>query len=249
MPIGAECDIHPTAVIGDGVTIGNRVSIGPFAVLTGPLEIGDDCWIGASVTLGQPPEWIGKIHPPNWRAASPHLPIFIGARSTIREHSTVHHGGERPTIIGAGAFIMNRASIGHDVQIGPGCTIAPSTTFGGHTTLGEGVNLGINTVIHQRRVIGSKAMVGMGSVVTKDIPPFATVFGNPIALRGINRVGMERSGYSRDDIETVEKLYRDQHNSDLDIAQLSESDPAQPLSDSLNSAFTWWRTLATKPLI
>ncbi|NLG54379.1 MAG: acyl-ACP--UDP-N- acetylglucosamine O-acyltransferase [Rhodococcus sp.] len=238
--IGTECDIHPTAVIGDAVTIGNGVAVGPFAVLTGPLEIGDNCWIGPSVTLGQPPEWIGKTHPKNWRDASPHQPIVIGADSTIREHSTVHHGGERPTVIGAGAFIMNRVSIGHDVQLGPGCTIAPSVTFGGHVSVGDGVNLGIGTVVHQRRVIGTKAMVGMGSVVSKDIPPFAKSFGNPVGLQGVNTVGMERAGYNADEIAAIVQLYG---SGSMDDGARSE------LPDALQSTFEWWRTRATKPLI
>lgn len=72
MPIGKNCQIHPTVVIGDEVTIGDGVSIGPYAVLTGSLEIGDNCWIGSSVSLGAPPEWIGKEHPLTWTERSPH---------------------------------------------------------------------------------------------------------------------------------------------------------------------------------
>ncbi|MEV0947178.1 DapH/DapD/GlmU-related protein [Rhodococcus sp. NPDC049939] len=237
MSIGDSCDIHPTVVIGDEVTIGNRVSIGPYAVLTGPLDIGDDCWIGANVTLGAPPEWIGKVHPRTWTEASPHKGVVIGAGTVIREMSTVHQGGERTTRIGRGGFIMNRSSIAHDVQIGEDCVIAPSTTFGGHVTMGDGVNLGINTVIHQRRVIGDRAMVGMGSVVAKDIPPFAKAFGNPVALRGTNRVGMARIGIAEEDIDAVESLYASGNLG-------AHLDPPEALAE----AFSWWRTLAAKPL-
>ncbi|WP_072689175.1 DapH/DapD/GlmU-related protein [Rhodococcus marinonascens] len=238
MTIGDSCEIHPTVVIGDEVTIGNRVSIGPYAVLTGPLDIGDDCWIGAHVTLGAPPEWIGKVHPRTWKEASPHKGVVIGAGTVIRELSAVHQGAERTTRIGRGGFVMNRISVAHDVQIGEDCTIAPSTTFGGHVTMGDGVNLGINTVIHQRRVIGDRAMVGMGSVIAKDIPPFATVFGNPVTLRGANRMGMARIGIAEADIAAVEALYA----------------PGSPgahadLPESLAEAFGWWRDLAVKPLV
>ncbi|AOW93768.1 acyl-ACP--UDP-N- acetylglucosamine O-acyltransferase [Rhodococcus sp. WMMA185] len=238
MPIGDNCEIHPTVVIGDEVTIGNRVSIGPYAVLTGPLDIGDDCWIGAHATLGAPPEWIGKVHPRTWAEASPHKGVVIGAGTVIREMTAVHQGAERTTRIGRGGFIMNRISVAHDVQIGDDCVIAPSTTFGGHVTMGDGVNLGMNAVIHQRRVIGDRAMVGMGTVVAKDIPPFATVFGNPAVLRGTNRVGMARIGIAEADIAVMEALY----------------DSANPgahtdLPESLADAFARWRGLAIKPLV
>ncbi|NLU83578.1 acyl-ACP--UDP-N- acetylglucosamine O-acyltransferase [Rhodococcus sp. HNM0569] len=230
---GPNSHIHPTVVVGDDVRIGSRVSIGPYAVLTGPLEIGDDCWIGPHCTLGQPPEWIGKVHPPTWTEASPHQGVVVGAGSVLREHTTVHQGGERPTVIGPGAFIMNGTSVGHDVQTGPGCTVAPSTTFGGHVTLGEGVTLGINTVIHQRRVIGSRAMIGMNSVVTKDVPPFAKAYGNPADVHGLNRVGMERAGIPADDIALAERFYAGDGT----------------LPPSLAEEFDWWQSRATKPLL
>ena len=238
MTIGENCEIHQTAVIGDGVIVGDRVSIGPYAVLTGPLDIGDDCWIGAHATLGAPPEWIGKTHPRTWTEVSPHRGVVIGAGTVIREMSAVQQGAERPTTIGRGGFVMNHTSVEHDVRIGDDCVLSPSSTLGGHVTLGDGVNIGMSAVVHQRRVIGARAMVGMGSVVAKDIPPFATVFGNPAALRGANRVGMSRSGIADRDIETVANLF---------ASGRVESDAELP--PSLADAFAWWRRLAVKPLV
>ncbi|MBV6755504.1 DapH/DapD/GlmU-related protein [Rhodococcus opacus] len=238
MTIGENCEIHPTVVIGDGVTVGDRVSIGPYAVLTGPLDIGDDCWIGAHATLGAPPEWIGKTHPRTWTEVSPHRGVVIGAGTVIREMSAVQQGAERPTTIGRGGFVMNHTSVEHDVRIGDDCVLSPSSTLGGHVTLGDGVNIGMSAVVHQRRVIGARAMVGMGSVVAKDIPPFATVFGNPAALRGTNRVGMSRSGIADRDIEAVANLF---------ASGRLEADAELP--PSLADAFAWWRGLAAKPLV
>ncbi len=173
MTIGENCEIHPTVVIGDGVTVGDRVSIGPYAVLTGPLDIGDDCWIGAHATLGAPPEWIGKTHPRTWTEVSPHRGVVIGAGTVIREMSAVQQGAERPTTIGRGGFVMNHTSVEHDVRIGEDCVLSPSSTLGGHVTLGDGVNLGMSAVVHQRRVIG-RAQWSNGIGRRQDIPPFAT---------------------------------------------------------------------------
>jgi UDP-N-acetylglucosamine acyltransferase len=229
--------IHPTALVGAEVQIGTGVTIGPNAVLTGPLEIGDDCWIGAGTVLGAPPEILGAVHPTSW-SESAGLGIRIGARTTIRELTTVHQGSERRTEIGEDCFVMNRVGIEHDVQIGDRCVVSSGTTLAGHVSVGDGVNLGMHTVAHQRRVIGSGSMIGMGTVVVKDVPPFAKAFGNPVSLHGVNRIGMSRSGIAEEDIDAVAAIY---------AAASFGASPTIP--DSLSGAFTWWRERADKPLV
>lgn len=233
----ADCHIHPTAAIGPDVLIGTGVTIGPNAVLTGPLEIGDGCWIGAGTVLGAPPEILGALHPTSW-SVSAGLGIRIGARTTIRELSTVHQGSERRTEIGEDCFVMNRVGIEHDVQIGDRCVVSSGTTLAGHVSVGDGVNLGMHTVAHQRRVVGSGSMIGMGTVVVKDVPPFAKAFGNPVSLHGVNRIGMSRSGISEEDIAAIEAVY---------AAGSFGTSPTIP--ESLSEAFTWWRERADKPLV
>ncbi len=235
---GQDCRIHDTAVIGDGVVIGNRVTIGPFAVLTGPLEIGDDCWIGAQTVLGSPPEILGYEHFTSYENPSSGFGIVIGAGTVVRELTAVHKGSERQTVIGANSFIMNRISVGHDAQLGDNTVAAPGVTFGGHVTIGPGCNMGMNSTIHQRRVMGAGAMVGMGGIATKDVPPFATVVGNPGVLHGANTVGMSRKGYSEADIEVVGSAYAARRLPDLSA-----------LSETTAAAFTWWRDRAERPLI
>ncbi|MDI9916206.1 DapH/DapD/GlmU-related protein [Rhodococcus sp. IEGM 1379] len=237
MPIGKNCQIHPTALIGADVSIGTSVTIGPNAVLTGPLEIGDDCWIGAGVVLGAPPEILGALHPISW-SVSAGLGIRIGARTTIRELSTVHQGSERRTEIGDECFLMNRVGIEHDVQVGNRCVVSSGTTLAGHVSVGDGVNLGMHTVAHQRRVIGSGSMIGMGTVVVKDVPPFSKAFGNPVSLQGVNRIGMSRSGISEEDISAVAAIYA-----------AGTFEGLSTIPASLQEAFTWWRERADKPLV
>ena len=236
--IGQNCRIHETAVIGEDVVIGDRVTIGPFVVLTGPLEISSDCWIGAQAVLGAPPEINGFEHFSSYSEPSNGRGIFIGENTVIRELSAVHQGSQRRTLTGANSFTMNRISVGHDVQLGDNTIAAPGVTFGGHVTLGPGCNMGMNSTIHQRRVVGAGAMVGMGGIATKDVPPFATVVGNPGVLHGANTVGMTRKGYAESDIEVVGSAYSNCRLPDL--AALNETTAA---------AFEWWRNLSTKPLI
>ncbi|MGN7135387.1 DapH/DapD/GlmU-related protein [Rhodococcoides corynebacterioides] len=235
---GRDCRIHDTAVVGDGVTIGDRVTIGPFVVVTGPVTIGDDCWIGAQVVLGAPPEILGADHFADYEEPSDGTGIVIGPGTVIRELTAVHQGSVRPTVIGENSFVMNRISVGHDVQLGANTIAAPGVTFGGHVTLGPGCNMGMNSTIHQHRVMGAGAMVGMGGIATKDVPPFATVTGNPARLHAANTVGMSRKGYEQSDIDVVAAAY---------------TDGRLPSADALTTAtadhFTWWRELSTKPLV
>ena len=234
----ADCHIHPTAVIGADVLIGAGVTVGPNAVLTGPLEIGDECWIGAGAVLGSSPRDPRARYTRHRGRSAPVCGIRIGARTTIRELSTVHQGSERRTEIGEDCFVMNRVGIEHDVQIGDRCVVSSGTTLAGHVSVGDGVNLGMHTVAHQRRVIGSGSMIGMGTVVVKDVPPFSKAFGNPVSLHGVNRIGMSRSGIADADISAIEAVY---------AAGSFGTSPAIP--DSLSEAFTWWRERADKPLV
>lgn len=236
--IGIDCRIHDTAVLSDGVSIGDRVTIGPFAVLTGPIEIGDDCWIGPHAVIGSPPEILGIEHFASYSTVSRGVGVLIGSGTVIREFSAVHQGSVRRTEVGCGSFIMNRISVGHDAQLGANTIAAPGVTFGGHVTLGPGCNLGMNSTIHQKRVMGAGAMVGMGGIATKDIPPFATVIGNPARLRGANRVGMVRRGYDESDVAAVVDAYGSAVMPDRRI-----------LTAGTTAAFDWWRNLAEKPLI
>ncbi len=238
MPDHTTCHIHPTAVVGAGVVLGDGVTVGPHAVLTGPLTIGDRCWIGAGAVIGAPPEILGADHPTGWGEPGPHRGVVIGADTTIRELSTVHQGSERVTTIGAGCFVMNRVAVEHDVQVGDRCVLSAGSTFAGHVTVGTGANIGMHTVVHQRRVIGDGVVTGMGTVVVKDVPPFAKAFGNPVTLRGANTIGMSRSGFDGEDVAAIARQYAE-----------SRIPTPEEVPQSLRAAFTVWHERAAKPLV
>ena len=195
--------IHPTAIVGPGVTLGEGNVIGAFAVIGGNVRLGDGNWIGAACIIGAPPEVRSHPHPVDWIAEAGVEGVRIGDRNVIREAVQVHGGWKAPTVIGDDGFIMNQVYIGHDGELGNHVTLASSVTLGGHVTIRDGANLGLGTNVHQRRVVGTLAMVGMSSVVTKDVPAFAKAYGSPCRVEGINVVGMERAGYAGDDIAWV----------------------------------------------
>lgn len=147
--------IHPTAVIGPNVLIGEDVYIGPHCI------------------IGYPAEWKGHENEDKG------VHICKGARLTGLV--TVDAGVQRPTIIGAGCYLMKHSHVGHDADIGDDTTISCGAKIGGHTAIGQDCNIGLNAVIHQRQNIPDGVMIGMGTVVTKNTvtSPFDVFVGNP----------------------------------------------------------------------
>jgi UDP-N-acetylglucosamine acyltransferase len=157
--------IHPTAVIYDGVSLGEDVWIGPYAVIGSPgerrLPVGD----GA----GQ---------------------VRIGDRTVIREFVAI----QGPAVVGADCHLMDKTHVAHDCILGNFVTMAPGVVLAGHVFIGDKATLGINTSVHQKLTIGEGAMIGMGSVITRNIPAWEKWYGNPARSHGMNEVGLDRWG-------------------------------------------------------
>lgn len=155
----------------------------------------------------------------------------------MRELSTVHQGSREPTVIGADCWLLNRVYVAHDCRIGDRVTLSAGVSLGGRVLVGAGANIGMNAVVHQRRVVGPVAMVGMGSAVTWDVPPYAKAYGNPVRLRGVNRVGMTRAGLTD---KVIDRLAADFADGRL------PGDVPEPVS----AAFGWWRAAEPeRPLV
>ncbi|MBL3699732.1 DapH/DapD/GlmU-related protein [Leucobacter luti] len=188
--------ISPQAFIGDGVSLGANVSVGPGAVILGPCVIEDDAWIGPGAQIGAPPEMSSLRQNTAWTGDLDHAGVRIGAGAVIRESAVIHQGTYRETTVGPRSWVLTRAYLAHDVLLGADATVSAGVSVGGHCVIGDRVNIGMNAVVHQRRIVGAGAMVGMGTPVTRDVPPFAKVYGTPPRLTGVNAVGLERAGFS-----------------------------------------------------
>lgn len=206
MPSNASTKVSSSAFVGPGVELGLDVSIGPFAVLVGPTRIGDHVRIGAGSHVGGAPEIATVRQNDAWDGDLDHHEVVIGDDTVLRDHVVIHHGSVRPTTVGRGCHLFSGVYVAHDVDIGDGVTLSAGVSLGGHVTVRRGANLGLNVSVHQRRVIGALAMVGMGTPVVRDVPPFATVYGVPARVQGTNRFGMERAGLGPDEIDAVAEL-------------------------------------------
>lgn len=199
--------ISPLAFIGEGVELGADVAVGPGAVILGPCVIEDGAWIGPGAQLGAPPEMTDHVQNAAWTGELAHAGVRIGAGAVIREGAVIHQGSYRETTVGAGAWVLNRAYLAHDVLLGAGSTLSAGVSVGGHCVIGERVNLGMNASVHQRTFIGSGCMVGMGTPVARDLPPYVKVYGSPARIRGVNSIGMQRQGIDEDQIAALQAAY------------------------------------------
>lgn len=232
--------VHETAFIGPGVELGERVTIGPYAVLLGPAQIGDDVWIGPGTTIGAPPEISSLPQNPAWQGDLAHAGVLIGEAAVIREQVVIHQGSHRATTVGPGSWILNRSYLAHDVVLGHAVTVSAGVSVGGHCTIGAAANLGMNASVHQRRVVGAGAMLGMGTPLTRDLPPFAKAYGSPPRMHGLNLVGMTRFGLTEESITQVTTAYE---QGDLLLATIHTNDLA------LLRAVSEWQTARPEKLI
>lgn len=222
-------EIHSTAVIGDGVTLGDNNSIGAYAVLIGPLEIGNNNSIGTGVVLGASPE-VRSLFSIEDTELPAQAGLRIGNNNVIREYAQIHQGWKQKTIIGNDCYLMNQVYIAHDCVLGNNVTMASSSLLAGHVTVKDAANLGMGAMVHQGTTIGAGAMIGMGAVVVRPIPMFAKAYGNPARVQGTNTVGMERLSISPPAIETVSKFNQSPGNSELQKALEAEPELAKYLN-------------------
>lgn len=205
--MASDSRISRHALIGPGVELGERVTIGPNAVVLGPCVIEDDVWIGTGAHIGAPPEISTLEQNAAWTGDLQHAGVRIATGAVIREGAIIHQGSHRSTTVGAGSWVLNRAYLAHDVILGEQVTVSAGVSIGGHCIVGDCTNIGLNAAVHQRRFIGSGCMIGMNTPVTRDLPPFVKAYGSPVRIHGVNTVVLERQGARPDEIEALVDAY------------------------------------------
>jgi len=196
-------NIHHTAIIGDNVRLGSNNLIGPYAVIIGNVIIGDNNWIGPHTTVGSPAEIRNAELPREWETGDHRGTVTIGSHNVIRDACVIHAGFYTGTRIADHCYIMNQVYIAHDCSIESQATLSSNVALGGHVVIQNGANLGMGTLVHQKRIVGCSSILGMGTTVTRDVMPFSKAYGNPCRTHGANVIGMQRSGFSEEEIKQV----------------------------------------------
>jgi UDP-N-acetylglucosamine acyltransferase len=195
--------IGPYAVIGPQVVIGRDTWIGPHAVINGPTRIGASNRIYQFTSIGDAAQ-DKKFHGEPSR-------LEIGEGNVIREYVSINRGtgsGGALTRIGDRNWIMASCHIAHDCQVGNDTTFANGASLAGHVEVDDHATLGGYTLVHQFCGIGAFAFTAFGSVISKDVPPFVTVAGNPARARGVNKEGLKRNGFPAPAIKALQQAYR-----------------------------------------
>jgi len=218
--IATSNQIHPTAIIGEGVVLGDHNIIGPHCVLEGKIRIGNHNHFRAGVVLSHQVEigdhnqffpyvtigFQGEMGSKGDRLLEDGW-VKIGDYNTLREYTNVHSPVRtKATLIGNHCYIMNKVYIAHDCKIHDHVIITAGNLLAGTCTVYAYANLGMGSATHQRKSIGESAMIGMQAANKKDIPPFAVVTGVPSRILKFNRFGAKRRGFEEKDLE-----YIDQH--------------------------------------
>lgn len=213
--------IHPTAIVSPEANIGEGVEIGPFSIVGPKVEIGNNVKIRSHVTLegrvsigdnSQVFQYtnIGN-EPQDLSYKGEDTCVKIGNNVTIREFSSIHRGtlkenGE--TIIGDNCYLMSYTHIAHDCVLGKSVMFVNAVQLAGHVRVGDFARISGSTNVTQFITIGRNAFIGGDSTIDRDIPDFCTAYGNRARLKGINIIGLKRSGYSKQDITEVVDFYR-----------------------------------------
>ncbi|MDI6751477.1 MAG: acyl-ACP--UDP-N-acetylglucosamine O-acyltransferase [bacterium] len=224
--ISEDVQIGAYAIIEKDVEIGQDTKIGAFSLCLNGTRIGRDCKIYNNVTIGGEPQIKG------WKPVQSY--VVIGDRNVIREYVTIHRSSIEGsiTVIGDDNFIMATTHIAHNCQIGSGVIMTNYATLAGHVIVEDRAVISGLAAIHQFVRIGRLAMVGGGSKVTQDVPPYITVDGHPAAAVSLNTVGLQRSGISskvRQDLKSAYRfLYRSHLNITQALAKIEEEIPSSP---------------------
>jgi len=220
--IAAGVEIGPFSVIGREVVIGPGTWIGPHVVINGPTRIGAENKIFQFASIGDAPQ--------DKKYGGEPTRLEIGDRNVFRESVTVNRGTTHDkgvTHIGSDNLFMAYSHVAHDCHLGDQIVLANCATLGGHVEIGDWVTMGGLSAVHQHTKIGAHCFVAHHAAVTRDVPPYVMAVGRPAVPHSVNSVGLQRRGFTAEQILNIRRAYRVLYRSGLKLqAALEELDKA-----------------------
>lgn len=243
--------IHPTAIVDPKAKLGSDVQVGPYCIIGPDVELGDGCWLQHHVTImgpsrfgknnrfwaygsiGQQTQDLKYQGEPTW--------LEVGDDNNFREFCTVHRATSPndKTIIGSHNHFLSYCHIAHDCVVGSHVIFSNNGTLAGHVIVEDHVILGGLSAIHQFCRIGRHAFIGGCAKITQDVLPFTIADGNPGRARGLNLVGMRRSGCTEPQIKAVNSAYRTLYRKGLNTSQALEAIRSKPMTDEVSLIATF----------
>lgn len=201
--IADDVEIGAFCIIGPDVVIGSATRVGPHTIIRGPTTIGRENAVFSFSSIGEAPQ--------DMKYAGEPTRLEIGDRNTIREYVTLNRGtveGGGVTRIGSDNLFMAYTHVAHDCVVGDHTIFANAASLAGHVDVGDWAILGGFTSVHQFCRIGAHSFSGLGTVVTRDVPPFVTVAGNHARPYGLNKNGLRRRGFTPEALRALSRTYR-----------------------------------------
>jgi len=225
--------IHPTAIVAAGAQIPASCTVGPYCTIGANVVLGEDCELISHVvldghlTLGSknriyPFACLG-VAPQDLKYEGEPTGCKIGDNNTIREYVTISRGtkgGGGLTTVGNDCLIMAYTHIGHDSSIGNGCILANSATLAGHVIVEDYAVVGALCPVHQFCRIGKYSYIGGGTTITQNVLPYSlTSIERNNHAYGLNKVGLERRGFTPAQLKELRAAYRLLQASKLNTTQ------------------------------
>ena len=194
--------ISPLAYVSPKAQIGKNVTIDAFAYIDDNVILGDNCHVFPHAVIGCVPQDLKFHGEETW--------TVIGENCVLREFVTIHRGtaSKGKTVVGNNNLIMAYCHVAHDCILHDNIIMSNATQLAGEVEVDDFAIIGGGTLVHQFTHIGGHCMIQGGSKVNKDIPPYAIIAREPIAFCGINSVGLNRRGFTPEQIHTIQEVYR-----------------------------------------
>jgi UDP-N-acetylglucosamine acyltransferase len=225
--LAPDVTVGPFSIIGPDVILGPGTVIGPHVVVNGPTRMGASNRVFQFASIGDAPQ--------DKKYAGEPTRLEIGDRNVFRESCTINRGTTHDkgvTTIGSDNLFMAYSHVAHDCVLGNNLVFANGATLGGHVEVGDWVILGGLAAVHQFCKIGAYAFIAGGAIVTRDVPNYVMVAGNPAEPSTINAVGLKRRGFTEDQVRNIRNAFRVLYRSDLlladAVAKLTELGKTQP---------------------
>lgn len=227
--------IHPTAIIDSSAVIADDVKIGPYSIIGADVEIGAGCEISSHVVINGPTK-IGKNNqifqfssigeePQDKKYHGEPTLLEIGDNNLIRESVTINRGtvqGGGLTRVGSNNWIMAYVHIAHDCLIGNDNIFANNASLAGHVIVDDFVILGGFTLVSQFNYLGSHSFSAMGSVISRNVPPYVLVSGHMAKPVGVNVEGLRRRQFTDVQIRNIRQAYKYLYRSGLRMEEAEQ---------------------------